>query len=81
MSFDKINPDHYKSFSVETIDMMVSIWGVERVADYCEITAFKYKMRIGSKPGESVDDDLNKYKWYISKARELRASVQVDMFP
>ncbi len=72
MSKDKINPNHYKKFSIETIDMMVAIWGKEAVAIHCEITAFKYKMRAGYKFTEAVKDDFEKAKWYLDKAKELR---------
>lgn len=73
--YDFVNPDHYKDlFSIEVIDMMISIWGAEKVADYCEINAFKYKMRLGEKPDQPVDRDLEKSRWYLKKAKELRGS-------
>jgi len=28
---DQINPAHYKKYDVETIDMMISIWGVKDI--------------------------------------------------
>jgi hypothetical protein len=71
-NYDYINPNHYKGFSKETIDMMVDIWGKEAVATHCEITAFKYRMRIGSKPNQPIEQDLNKSNWYLNKAKELR---------
>ena len=71
--YDFINPDHYKQFSVEVIDMMVAIYGEEKVADHCEITAFKYKLRMGTKPGQSLERDMDKANWYLSKAAELRS--------
>lgn len=52
--------------------MMVAIWGKERVADWCEITAFKYRMRMGTKPDNSIEQDLKKEQWYLNKAKELR---------
>lgn len=51
---------------------MVSIWGKEKVADWCEITAFKYRMRMGTKPNNSIEQDLKKEQWYLNKAKELR---------
>lgn len=67
---DPINPDHYKSYSVETIDMMVAIYGKEKTAIHCELTAFKYRQRLGKK--DSLDQDLAKEEWYLNKAKELR---------
>ena len=52
--------------------MMVGIWGVENVALWCEITAFKYRMRMGTKPENSIKQDLEKEAWYLNKARDLR---------
>ena len=70
--YDYINPSHYKSFSKETIDMMIDIYGKEKVATYCEINAFKYKIRIGEKPDQPIERDLDKARWYLNKASELR---------
>ena len=66
------HPAHYNTYGQETIAMMVAIWGKERVADWCEITAFKYRMRMGTKPDNSIEQDLKKEQWYLNKAKELR---------
>jgi hypothetical protein len=71
-SYDFVNPNHYKSFSVEAIDMMVAIYGKEAVAIHCECCALKYKLRAGDKPDQPVDRDLDKASWYLNKAKELR---------
>ena len=70
--YDFINPDHYKKYSVEVIDMMIAIYGKEKTAAYCELNAFKYRMRMGEKPEQPINRDLEKEKWYINKANELR---------
>jgi len=69
MSKDRINPDHYKQYSVETIDMMIAIYGIESVIIHCELTAFKYRQRLGHK--DSIEQDMAKEKWYLDKASEL----------
>lgn len=69
---DKTEPSHYKNQSIETIDMMVRIWGAKAVVLFCEINAFKYRMRVGSKEGESIEDDIKKAQWYEQRANELR---------
>ena len=71
-NYDYINPNHYKQGSKEVIDMMVAIYGKEAVASHCEITAFKYRMRLGNKPDQPIERDFEKCKWYESKAKELR---------
>ena len=70
--YDFINPSHYKKFSVETIDMMVAIWGKEATALHCEMCAFKYRLRMGEKPEQPVERDFGKENWYLNKANELR---------
>ena len=70
--YDFINPDHYKNSSKEVIDMMLDIWGVEKLIAHCEMCAFKYRMRIGSKPSQLIENDLQKAQWYENKAKTLR---------
>lgn len=36
------------------------------------MTAFKYRMRLGTKPDNPMDQDLAKERWYLAKAKELR---------
>ena len=67
---DPINPDYYNRYPLETIDMMVAIFGRDRVMDYCIITAFKYRMRVGKK--DDTEQDLAKEQWYLEKAEELK---------
>ena len=72
-TYDHINPSHYKQSGKEVIDMMVDIWGKEAVATHCEITAFKYRMRLGIKPDQPIERDIEKAKWYEAKAKELKS--------
>lgn len=73
---DNVNhPSHYKQFSVETIDMMERIWGAHNLKTYCEINAFKYKMRAGTKKGQSAEQDLAKAQWYLNKADKLMKKI------
>ena len=71
-NYDYINPNHYKQGSKEVIEMMQDIWGKEKLIAYCEMNAFKYRMRAGLKPEQSVQRDLEKAKWYSDKANRLR---------
>jgi len=69
--YDFINPNHYKKGSKEVWEMMVAIWGKEAFIMHCEMTAFKYRMRVGEKPEQPIERDLEKAKWYEAKAKEL----------
>jgi len=72
--YDYINPKHYRNYSIETIEMMAAIYGKAATALYCEMTAFKYRMRMGTKPDNSIEQDLKKEQWFLNKAEELRQS-------
>jgi hypothetical protein len=66
------HPAHYNNYSMEVIDMMEKIYGIESTALFCEMNAFKYRMRMGTKPDNDITQDLKKEKWYLDKAKELR---------
>ena len=71
--YEHVNhPNHYNNYSVEVIDMIIKIYGKEAAAQWCEITALKYRMRLGTKPENSIEQDLAKEKWYLDKAKELK---------
>lgn len=82
---DKINsdmvnhPSHYNlPDRKECIDEMIDIYGLKDVAKWCEITAYKYKYRVGHKG--SVTEDMSKAAWYIIKARELKSKRRWEIF-
>ena len=70
MSKEMVNhPSHYNQYPKETIDMMVDIFGKYAVRQWCVMTAFKYRMRMGLK--DDIEQDFNKEQWYLNKAKEL----------
>lgn len=70
--YEEVNhPQHYNTYDVEVIDMMERVFGKEATATFCKLNAFKYRMRAGTKPGQSADKDLNKEQWYLKKMNEL----------
>ena len=72
-TYEMVNsPQHYNNYSVECIDMMTKIWGASATALWCEMTAFKYRMRLGLKPDNPIEQDLEKERWYLRVAKELR---------
>ena len=60
---------HYNKYPKEAIDMMVDIFGRDAVRQWCVMTAFKYRMRMGLK--DDIEQDFNKEQWYLNKAKEL----------
>lgn len=69
------HPNHYNTYDVEVIDMMERIWGPEKTAVFCELNAFKYRMRMGTKPTSPVTEDLDKEVWYLNKMKELKNKI------
>ena len=74
--YEHVNhPNHYNTYDVEVIEMMERIWGPEKTAIWCEMTAFKYRLRMGTKPDNDILQDLNKEKWYLNKFNELKRKI------
>jgi hypothetical protein len=74
--YENVNhPNHYNTYDVEVIDMMERIWGPEKTAVFCELNAFKYRMRMGTKPTSPVTEDLEKEVWYLNKMKELKNKI------
>lgn len=84
-SYEMVNhPKHYNNYDVEVVDMMEKIWGTKATMDWCKMTAYKYRMRMGTKPGENETpeamktkllEDFNKEQWYLKKAEELKSKL------
>ncbi len=75
---EEIRPQYYKLYPMETIDMMVALFGKEDVATFCLVNAMKYRLRMGYKNGirDNIEEDLNKEAWYLKKYRELSAPTE-----
>lgn len=78
--YDYVNPNHYKKGDREVIEMMVDIWGEADVIKHCEMNAFKYRMRMGGKPNQPIEQELKKALWYENKAKELREVLKTQSF-
>lgn len=73
--YEMVNhPTHYNNYDKEVIEMMINIWGPEETAIFCKLNAFKYRLRMGTKPDNDIQQDLNKEKWYLKKFHELKES-------
>ena len=68
---DPINPNHYKQDdSIECIDEMIEVFGIEAVMNFCLLNVWKYRKRAIYKNGE---EDIKKSDWYMKKYFELSA--------
>lgn len=77
-NYEMVNhPTHYNQYDVEVIDMIIRIWGPEAAALWCDITAFKYRMRMGTKPDNSIEQDIKKEQWYLNKSKEIKINYNL----
>ena len=65
---DAINPPHYTSGGVETIDFIEA-----KELDYHLGNVVKYVARCGKKSDDPVQD-LRKAQWYLAKALHVRGA-------
>lgn len=65
------HPQHYNNYDVEVIEMMRRIWGDKDVATWAKLNAFKYRMRMGTKPNETIEKDIKKEKFYLDTYNKL----------
>lgn len=72
---EKGDATHYDSERLNTIIKMERIWGTEAIMTHCEITAFKYRERLGKKEGQPMELDLLKAQWYEQAAKYFFAKI------
>lgn len=62
------HPHHYNTASVECIDLMQELYGLEAVKYFCKCNALKYLYRADNKNGL---EDIKKATWYLNKIVEV----------
>jgi hypothetical protein len=66
---DRVNhPKHYTDGKYECIDVMLDVFGIEAVKDFCYLNCFKYLWRSLNKNGI---EDVEKCRWYLNKYIDL----------
>lgn len=75
---EKGNADHYNTDRINDIVKMERIWGTKNLMVFCEITSFKYRMRMGKKLNQPIDQELKKSFWYDEMAKILKAKIGTD---
>jgi hypothetical protein len=81
--YEMVNhPTHYNKYDVEVVEMIKRIWGTHAAAMWCRITAFKYRMRLGEKPSNPIEQDIakeNVYLYLANKYDEELRSEKIDI--
>lgn len=73
-SSNPINPDYYKRDGLEAIDVIEAFF----MHSPHLATAFKYLARMGEKPGNSLEQDAEKAKWYIDRWVQFKSTRADD---
>lgn len=61
---EKGDADYYNQDRLNTIRTMEQVYGTRSVLAFCECNVLKYRLRLGKKPGQSVERELAKARWY-----------------
>jgi len=66
---DSINPEHYKSGGIETIEYIRAKMSKEEFYGYIKGNVMKYVSRVDKKSDKLLDkiDDLKKAQWYLER--------------
>lgn len=77
--YEMVNhPSHYNRYPIEAVEMARRIWGDEAMKTAAEITAFFYRMRLGLKPENSVEQELAKEEFWLNYAKKIAAGITTD---
>ena len=68
---DPINPNHYKTETLEAIEVMRAFWSEEEFTGHLRCTAIKYLLRLREKDTPSIN--AQKCFWYVERlVKELK---------
>lgn len=67
---DAVNPDHYKTGGIETIDYLQAKLSTEAFEGFLAGNVLKYVSRYNKKNGV---EDLEKANWYLARLIKLRS--------
>lgn len=75
------HPDHYKLHDKECIVEMLILFGLDNFITFCQMNAWKYRYRAGSKANNSANQDNAKADRYIEYAARARKIEYWDIDP
>ena len=75
--YEMVNhPSHYNRYPIEAVEMARRIWGDAAMKTAAEITAFFYRMRLGLKPENSVEQELSKEEFWLNYAKKMEGNIE-----
>lgn len=75
---DKGNASHYDKNRLNSIIKFERVYGTLAVMTFCEITADRYRERLGKKDNQSLEQEYMKIKWYEEAAIYFYYKLQSD---
>jgi len=70
--YDYVKPKHYRLWKgMQTFELHRSLLTEEEFIGYCKGNIIKYQMRMGKKPGESVEREISKIETYNEILNEI----------
>lgn len=66
---NKGNASHYASNRLNFIIKYERVYGTLAIMTFCEITAERYRERIGKKDTQSLEQEVLKISWYENAAK------------
>lgn len=77
IQYDSVeNPKHYNLYDTEVVKMMELIFGPEKTANWAQLNAFKYRMRMGLKPTAPMEEDFKKEQKCLKIYNELKKKLK-----
>jgi len=69
--YEMVNqPKHYDFFGMKAIDIIEKTLNWEEYIGFLKGTAMRYRLRAGSKPGNTIEQDMAKAEWYENEYDE-----------
>ena len=71
--YDYIKPEHYKLWdnNRDTLFVLHKTLGTDSYLDWIKGTILAYQLRLAKKPGESVEKDMDKIKFYQKEYKDV----------
>lgn len=77
---EKGNASHYNSERVNAIHIFEQTYGTLAVMHFCEINALKYRLRIGKKKSQSLEQEVLKAEWYERAAKYFFNKIESGLY-
>lgn len=75
---EKGDAKHYSENRLNGVVKYERTFGTLAVMVFCEITADKYRERIGKKPGQPLEQEVLKIAWYENAAKFFFAKLGTE---